>query len=139
MSTIFIYWINFASSYVHWFFFWNKQNIEIIYCIILFFLMGEIAKEDAWRTHVQYLLSQNVSFKLHIFNPTEKLSSELRKQHFFVGAYCVYQFSINSKVSRQFPRGEVWRKISRPWYNLFCVAPFGIEGKTKRRLKARRS
>lgn len=45
---------------------------------------GEVAHEDVWRTHVQYLLSQNVSFKPHIFNPTKKFSNELRKQHFFV-------------------------------------------------------
>lgn len=90
--------------------------------------MGEVAHEDAWRTHVQYLLSQNVSFKPHIFNPTAKPSSELRKQHFFIGAYRVYQFTINSKVSRRFPR-DIRRSLAKdlvrgPWYNLFRVAPF---------------
>lgn len=80
------------------------ENIKIICtCYILFSPAGEVAHEDAWRTHVQYLLPQTVSFKPHIFNPTKKFPSELRKQHFFAGAYRVYQFSINSKVSRRFP------------------------------------
>lgn len=68
-----------------------------------------------------------------------KLSGELRKQHFFIRRiprlsilHKQQSFSAGSLVAF----GEVWRKISRPRYNLFRVAPLGVEGKTKRRLKA---
>lgn len=88
--------------------FFLKQNIEII-CLRYPFLPRE--RDCAWRrmTNARPIFTlRDVSFKPHIFNPTKKLLSKLRKQHFFVGAYCVYQFSINSKVSRRFPRGVRW-------------------------------
>lgn len=113
------------------------NNIHVHYIHPLFLANGIVDEDARWGECMFNIYSRRTYRLNHIFliHPTN-----FANKFFFRPVHRIYQFSINSKVSRWLSRGtrKVWQKIfAAVWYNLFRVASFG-EGvnKTAREIQA---